>query len=170
MARSRKRSPVDVVNAPTGKFISQRMNNLDTTNGKLVRLLPFGRLQMKPTQPAERIWTPPHNFREICACQRHARRERTLWRRALRGARRRATALFITVPLAFCAIGMEAMNVSFPALAQQAIEISAGRRSFRALTTPKVREAFLNPAIAPATLNYALNQQQQDFASRYGNI
>jgi soluble lytic murein transglycosylase-like protein len=106
---------------------------------------------MKPTSTADYTWTPPRDFREICACQRHARRERTLWRRALRGARRRATTLLVTVPLAFCAIGMEAMNVSLPALARQAIEMSGSSRPFPVITR-KVREAFLNPEQAPAAL------------------
>lgn len=89
--------------------------------------------------------TPPRNFREICDCQRHARRERALWRRALRGAKRRGVALFVTVPLAFGAIGMEAMNQSLPVFAQKAIEMTGSSRPFPIFTTPKIREAFLNP-------------------------
>lgn len=91
------------------------------------------------------IWTPPRHFREICACQHHARSERALWRRALRAAKRRGVALFVTVPLAFGAIGMEAMNQSLPVFAQKAIEIGSGSRPFPVFTTPKVRDAFLNP-------------------------
>jgi soluble lytic murein transglycosylase-like protein len=79
---------------------------------------------MEPRRAADYSWTPPRDFREICACQRHARRQRTLWRRALRLARKRGVALLVTVPLAFGAIGMEAMNVSLPSLARQAMAIS----------------------------------------------
>jgi hypothetical protein len=119
---------------------------------------------------ADYSWTPPRDFREICACQRHARRERALWRRALRGARRRAVTLCVTVPLAFGAIGMEAMNVSLPALAQRAIDIS-GSRPFPVFTTPRVREAFLNPEKAPTT--FSLDIAKEEFFRtqvKYGSI
>jgi len=115
------------------------MNNLNTTSKELVRLLPLG-APMKPKICAtDYTWTHLQDFREICSCQVHARRERTLWRRTLRGAKRRGVALLVTVPLAFGAIGMEAMNVSLPAFAKQAIEISGGSRPFRIFTTRKVR-------------------------------
>jgi soluble lytic murein transglycosylase-like protein len=110
---------------------------------------------------ADYTWTPPRDFRDICACQRHARRERALWRRALRGARRRAITLCVPVPLAFGAIGMEAMNVSLPALAQRAIDISAGTsRPFPVFTTPRVREAFLHPETAPTTLSLDIAKEE----------
>ena len=105
-------------------------------------------------------WTPQRDVREICACQRHARHERALWRRALRGARRRAVTLCVTVPLAFGAIGMEAMNVSLPALAQRAIDIGGGSRPFHVFTTPKVRAAFLHPETAPTTLNLDIAKEE----------
>ena len=105
-------------------------------------------------------WTPQRDFREICACQRHARRERALWRRALRVARRRAVTLCVTVPLAFGAIGMEAMNVSLPALAQRAIDISAGSRPFPVFTTRRVRETFLHPEQAPATFSFDIAKEE----------
>ena len=94
------------------------------------------------------MWTPARDFREICACQSHARRERALWRRALRGAKRRGVALLVTVPLAFGAIGTEAMNLSLPALAKAAIS----QRHFPIFTTSRVREAFLKPEQAATTL------------------
>jgi soluble lytic murein transglycosylase-like protein len=62
----------------------------------------------------------------------------------LRSAKRRTVALFVTVPLAFGAIGMEAMNQSLPVFAQKAIEMGSGSR-LPIFTTPKIREAFLNP-------------------------
>jgi hypothetical protein len=103
---------------------------------------------------ADYTWTPPRDFRDICACQRHARRERALWRRAIRGARKRAVTLFVTVPLAFCAIGMEAMNVSLPQLAKQAMEMSSGTHNFQVFTRNKVRDAFLNPDRVANTLTF----------------
>src|SRR5437667_3413810 len=98
---------------------------------------------------------PPsrRDFRVICECQRHAMRERTLRRRAVRGIRiigghlqRRGIALLVGVPIAFGAIGIpiEAMDVSIPLLSSIA---DAGRdatpsRALPIFTTRKIREAF----------------------------
>jgi hypothetical protein len=110
---------------------------------------------------ADYTWTPPRDFREICACQRHARRERALWRRAVRGARKRAVTLFVTVPLAFCAIGMEAMDVSLPQLAQQAIEMSSrNTQTFEVFTTRRVRDAFLQSDRVVKTLTFDTAKEQ----------
>ena len=109
---------------------------------------------------ADYSWTPPRDFFDICACQRHARRERALWRRAVRVAKRAVT-LFVTVPLAFCAIGMEAMNVSLPALAQQAIEMSSsGTRDLQVFTTRKVRDAFMRPDRVGTTLTFDIAKEE----------
>jgi soluble lytic murein transglycosylase-like protein len=94
-------------------------------------------------QAADYTWTPPREYREICACQKHATRERALWRRALRGAKRRGVALFVTVPLAFGAIGMEAMNVSIPALAQHAMDMGTANPSFPLF----LKRNFMNEAL-----------------------
>jgi soluble lytic murein transglycosylase-like protein len=127
---------------------------------------------MKPKHCAtDYTWTPSRDFREICACQVHTRRERALWRRAMRGAKRRGVALLVTVPLAFGAIGMEAMNVSLPALAQQAIEMSGSSRPFPIFTTRRIREAFLNPVTAPAA--FTLDVAKEEFFRTqvpYGSI
>lgn len=115
---------------------------------------------MKPERySAEYSWTPPQDFREICACQRHARREAALWRRALRGAKRRGVALLVTVPLAFGAIGTEAMNLSLPGLAQQAIAVRE-RRPFPGLTARNVREAFLNPELVATTVTIEVTKEE----------
>jgi soluble lytic murein transglycosylase-like protein len=106
---------------------------------------------MEPKRAADDSWTPPRDFREICACQRHARRQRALWRRALRVARKRGVALLVTVPLAFGAIGMEAMNVSLPALARQAMAMSRDER----LLTASYRQSFSNAAAPALTLDLA---------------
>jgi soluble lytic murein transglycosylase-like protein len=52
------------------------------------------------------------DFRVICDCQRHAIRERSLWRRGLRVARRRGVAIAVGLPIACFALGfpIEAMN------------------------------------------------------------
>ncbi len=94
-------------------------------------------------------WTPPRDFRDICDCQRHARRERTLWRRVLQGTKRRGIALLVTVPLAFGAIGM---NFSLSSLARQAIDPGGSSHRFQLFTGRKIREVFLKPEQAAATL------------------
>jgi hypothetical protein len=129
---------------------------------KMVRDLPFGGLEMKQKRrTADYTWTPPRDFRDICACQRHARRESALWRRAVRGARKRAVTLFVTVPLAFCAIGMEAMNVSLPALAKQAIEMSStGSRNIQLFASRNVRDAFLAPDRVASTLTFDVAKEE----------
>jgi soluble lytic murein transglycosylase-like protein len=149
------------------------MNNLLPAPAKVVRDLPLWRTQMKPKRrTADYTWTPPRDFRDICACQRHARRERALWRRAIRGARKRAVALIVTVPLAFCAIGMEAMDVSLPRLAQQAIEMSSsGSRDLQVFTARKVRDAFITPDRVVNTLTF--DRAKEDFFRSevpYGSI
>jgi soluble lytic murein transglycosylase-like protein len=126
----------------------------------VVRLLPLSELMKPIRHAADYTWTQPRDFREICACQRHARRERALWRRAMRGARRRAAALMVTVPLAFCAVGIEAMSGSLPALAQRAMEISSGSRSFPVFTSRRVREAFLHPEQAAKTFTLDVAKEQ----------
>jgi soluble lytic murein transglycosylase-like protein len=119
-------------------------------------------------------WTPPRNFREICACQQHARRERALWNRALRGIRKRGVALLVGVPLAFGAVGIpiEAMDVSLPRLARRAANDIRGSQHFRIFTTPAVRESFLQPQTAqPATLNL-IAAKEEFFRTQvpYGSI
>jgi soluble lytic murein transglycosylase-like protein len=109
---------------------------------------------MKAGRIADYTWTPPRDFRDICACQRHARRERALWRRALRGAKRRGVALLVTVPLAFGAIGMEAMNVSFSSFAQ-AMEF---RRDPHQVLSPATAPV---PQQAPVTLT--LDDAKEEF-------
>jgi hypothetical protein len=133
----------------------------------------LGRAQMKPKRRiADYSWTPPRDFFDICACQRHARRERALWRRAVRGARKRAVALFVTVPLAFCAIGMEAMDVSLPQFAKHAIEMSSsGSRDFEVFTARKVRDAFIEPDRVVNTLTF--DTAKEEFFKKevpYGSI
>jgi soluble lytic murein transglycosylase-like protein len=134
------------------------MHDLIRMTSRVVRLLPM-RGGMKSNQTASRyIWTPPRDFREICACQRHARQERALWRRALRVARKRGVALLVTVPLAFGAIGIEAMNVSLPALAKQAMTF--GQQQSFPILTRNVREAFLHPERAKATLSLDVAKEE----------
>jgi hypothetical protein len=126
-------------------------------------------------QATNYAWTRPRDFRDICVCQVHARRERALWRRALRGAKRRGVALLVTLPLAFGAIGMEGMNLSLPAFAQQAIEMGGGSRPFHIFTTKSARQALLQPEQMPATLTNTLTMdvaKEEFFKTQvpYGSI
>ncbi|HEX9160609.1 MAG TPA: transglycosylase SLT domain-containing protein [Thermoanaerobaculia bacterium] len=112
-------------------------------------------------------------FRIICQCQVHARRERTLWRRSVRGARKAAThlkargvALLVGVPLALGALQFptEAMNTSFTDAiftsrpVQSAIE---SKNDFAIFTTERVREQFLEPSLGPQT--FTLEHVKEQF-------
>ena len=94
------------------------------------------------------------DYRIICSCQAHAgRRRASRWARAAAGVlRRRAIALVVGVPLAFCALGfpIDAMNVSVPLLANRGD--AAQTPTFHIFTTSSVRKAFLSdePAARPA--------------------
>ena len=102
----------------------------------------------------------------ICDCQRHALRERTLWRRSVRVARaagrqlrRGGVALLIGVPLAFGAINIptEAMDaVSIPMLRLR-------ENPFRIFTTPQAKVDFLAPRRGmqtPRTLTLEVMREQ----------
>lgn len=95
------------------------------------------------------------DYRVICECQMHARRNRA--RRfasaAIRHLRRRSVALIVGVPLAFCALGFptEAMDVAFPVV-QKAVGASQRPNNFPIFTTQKMREAFMFPQKAPQEL------------------
>ncbi len=114
-------------------------------------------------------WSARDDFREICSCQAHARRERTLWRRSLRAVRSIRTggvALIVGVPLALGALEypIEAMNISMPsALRLERVSdprpiIAAAAKTpamFPIFTTASVREQFLNPRMQAFTLELA---------------
>lgn len=106
------------------------------------------------------------DFRIICNCQVHARRERTLWRRSLRFAQRagravssRGVALIVGVPLAFGAmIPTEAMNMSIPMLA---IKREAAKvRELPIFTTPRIRSTFGTPAMAPQRFSFDVMKEE----------
>jgi soluble lytic murein transglycosylase-like protein len=125
------------------------------------------------------------DFRIICDCQRHARRERTILRRSLRvvaraahHVRRNGIAFIVGVPLAFGAIGIpiEAMNTAAPpATLRQRIDqiqknIASGTASFH-LVTARVRRDFLTPDAAPHAMS--LETVKESFFSTnvpYGSI
>lgn len=122
------------------------------------------------------------DFRIICDCQRHALRERTIWRRSVRGVahaaahvRRNGISFLIGVPLAFGAIGipMEAMNISAPAAALRAkiTALSSSSAQELHLITPRVRREFLAGQSGSRTLT--LEASKEAFFSSsvpYGRI
>jgi hypothetical protein len=86
------------------------------------------------------------DFRVICDCQRHAIRERSLWRRAARQVKRGGIALLLGVPLAFGT--SEAMD----AVSAPLKKITTNTNDFHIFTTPRVRREFLSAEHAPSVL------------------
>src|SRR5258708_25509765 len=98
--------------------MSSSISHLTDLQARLVRVLPIAVAMI--AKMSRGLWKTGPDYREICDCQRHARRERTLWRRAVRGAssvshhiRRGTIALVVAIPLAYGATGvpMDAMNI-----------------------------------------------------------
>jgi len=159
--------------------ISRRVSGLNPGPGDVVRLLRLA-LAVMMQNAATIGWRQRRDFRVICDCQVHARRERMLWRRALSGIRhasRRTIALAVGLPLAFGTLGfpIEAMNM-FPGIrgfASRAAGIRTAPAVRRALPiiTPKVRQDFFSPDGAPRTI--AMDLVKEDyFRSKvpYGSI
>lgn len=136
---------------------------------------------MKLNRPKRR-----DDWRIICDCQQHARRERTLLRRSARLARRitsvvrgRVLTAIFGVPLAFGVLELpsEAMNVETERFSSARAlfrtgDSSGSRVSSRALpvfTTPEVAESFLHPVAAPRTFEIV---KEEFFRSHipYGSI
>ncbi len=113
----------------------------------------------------EQKWTGREDFRTICDCQRHAQRERSIWRRAAR-VTSRAVAVLVSVPLALAAfdIPTSAMNIDLAGV--RAFELRAPRtlttqaashkepdsRELPIFTTKQVREQFLDAKVLAPTL------------------
>jgi soluble lytic murein transglycosylase-like protein len=101
------------------------------------------------------------NYRLICPCQEHAGRRRMgrLARAVASHLQRRAIALIIGIPLAFCALGfpIDAMNVSFPVMDSR---IAQPARSFHIFTTRKTAQALLAPGSAPSTFTIDIAKEQ----------
>lgn len=146
--------------------ISRNVNDFDSARLKLVRLLPTSDERMHAK-----------DFRIICDCQVHARRERTLWRRSLRFAKRagravstRGVALIVGVPLAFGAIGFptEAMNMApMITIQREADKV----RNLPIFTTPRIRATFGTPAMPPQRFTFdVLKEEFFRTEVQYGSI
>lgn len=113
----------------------------------LVRLLPLAQPQMiaRRTNWTTREWRPGPDYRIICPCQHHARRERSTWRRALRVASR-GVAVLLGVPLALAAfdIPTEAMNANLASLRPRVLSPKPDSRPLPIFTAPVVSERFVS--------------------------
>lgn len=119
-------------------------------------------------------------FRVICDCQIHARRERTLWRRSVRAVshlRAKGIALLVGVPLALGALQFptEAMNVT---LGESSIvgriisrDVEKVTPGFAIFTTSRMRNQFLEPSLRTPlfTLDHVKKQFFQENVP-YGTI
>ena len=133
---------------------------------------------MRERSAAAKHWRHGADYTLICDCQRHARRERTLWRRGMRAANRAAkrlgrsgVALLIGVPLAFGTIGIptEAMNLSVITTTTAATAHELARLPI--FTTPAVRTTFLNQRETPQV--FTLDIVKEEFFRTqvpYGSI
>jgi soluble lytic murein transglycosylase-like protein len=101
------------------------------------------------------------DYRQICPCQRHAGRRRfgRFVRAAADHLQRRAIALVIGIPLAFCALGfpIDAMNVSLPLMDSRIVQPA---QSFHIFTTRKTREALMAPETAPKAFTLDIAKEQ----------
>ena len=132
----------------------------------MVRVLPLASAVARHgSRRREQKWRGREDFRTICDCQRHARRERSLWRRAAHLASR-GVALLVSIPLAFAAfdIPTSAMNIDLDAVrkfdlrvpkttpAQAVARKEPNSRELPIFTTNQVREQFLDPNVIAPTL------------------
>jgi soluble lytic murein transglycosylase-like protein len=92
------------------------------------------------------------DYRIICDCQRHRRRERSILRRTARGIARGAAAL-MTLPLAFAAfdVPMSAMNFDLSPARVVQQKKSEPARQLPIFTTASMREQFIEgPSVVSA--------------------
>lgn len=113
----------------------------------MVRVLPLALSEMMMSHKRH---PSLDDYRTICTCQVHARRERTVWRRSVRAARiaagtlkARGIAVLVGIPLALGTLGFptEAMNLSTLATARISLRVP----ELPIFTTPQIREQFLAP-------------------------
>ena len=121
---------------------------------------------------ANNRWSAGEDFREICPCQAHARKQRVWWRRGLRsirntssGVRRSGVALAIGLPLVFgtswvpadAMNGYAAVTRRLEPAARHAGEVAA--RSFAIFTTDRVRRNFPAPHAGPQLLTLEVSKE-----------
>lgn len=145
--------------------ISRVINKLGSEPGKVVQLLPLGEAMNVTSRQQD--WRAAGDFRLICDCQHHARREARLLNRSWRGARRIAwqfkrsgIALLVGVPLAFGVMGipMEAMNTRVNSVLYPQRQQAAP--NFHIFTTARTQHAFLPSEQVQQTFNLDLIKEE----------
>jgi soluble lytic murein transglycosylase-like protein len=138
----------------TRPYPAQR-KRLSGAAAEVVRVLPLAPTVIAAQRRRrERTWKPGPDYRIVCDCQLHARRQQSVWRRTLRFASRGA-ALLVSIPLAFALFDLptEAMNLNLDKLdvdlQRMKISLSSGARPLPIFNTPAVREQFLVAEVAP---------------------
>jgi soluble lytic murein transglycosylase-like protein len=129
--------------------MSRRISRLTAHLGYLAGLLPSDAAEMS-RRAADYTWTPPRDFRVICACQRHGTRRallhrtKTAARAVARHVHRRTLAVLIGIPLAFGAVGIRATSTT---------------AAFPIFDTRQVREALLHPERAATTFTFDMAKE-----------
>jgi soluble lytic murein transglycosylase-like protein len=159
--------------AECAEKISSTINHLIEVPGKVVHVLPYALNRMK-RDGAKEAWKAGKtgDYRIVCDCQVHARKQRAWWRRGLRSMQNASTraksgvALLVGLPLVFGAswVPMDAVN-SYAAVTRKLTPAAyrardaAANRSFRIFTTDRTRRDFLTPPQEPQTLTLEISKE-----------
>jgi hypothetical protein len=155
------------------------ISDLFSWTGKLVRLLRNAQPMIRNRTRTSREWKAGADYRVICDCQRHARRQQALWRRSLRAAsqfKKSGAVLLVGLPLALGMAGIPMEGTtdgavpSAPAIAS-AVSVRPQRANAFRIFTDKVRTDFLDPQHDTRTLTLEVTKEEF-FRTRvpYGSI
>jgi Transglycosylase SLT domain len=169
--RTFRSRPADFLRTPIS--ISRWISGLLATGAKVVRLLPFIPRDMAARPKRSTEGPTAKDVRIICDCQRHALRERTLWRRSIRAAsqlKRGGVALLVGVPLAFGVVEIPTINSAASEPSTMVLQ-QPSNRSFHIFTSDRVRSQFLDPQPENPALTIEVTKEQF-FRTRvpYGSI
>jgi hypothetical protein len=159
--------------------MSRAISDLFTWTGKLVRVLKNVQPMIRQRTRTSPEWKPGSDYRIICDCQRHARRQQALWRRSLRAASqfKKSGAVFLVgLPLALGMAGIPTEGTTdgaipgAPAVAA-AVNVHPERANTFRIFTDKVRSDFLDTQHETGTLTLEV-AKEQFFRTRvpYGSI
>lgn len=158
--------------AECAEKISSTINHLIEVPRNVVHVLPLTLNRMK-RDGAKEAWRTgkKDDYRVVCDCQVHARKQRVWWRRGLRSMQNASTraksgvALLVGLPLVFGAswVPMDAVN-SYAAVTRKLTPAAnrareAANRSFHIFTTERVRRDFLTPQQEPQALTLELSKE-----------
>ncbi len=156
--------------AECAEKISSAVNHLVEVPRKLVRVLPYAVNQMKRERAKETGRPCKDDFRVICTCQVHARRERSWWRRGIRvvrnaSTRTRSVALLVGLPLVFGAgwVPLETIN-NYTSVARNLTPPVSHVRdlvtpTFHIFTTARVRRDFLSARPEAQTMTLEITKE-----------